>query len=262
MLKNKFFISLLAIGTMFSNSLFAEQYSMSDEDRKMYQEMIENNPAEMDVSYGSEIFEDAVGGEDKLAKFFGVKVDKLPDFIATFPKYMENIGMVVALDQALQAAMHNNGKKPYKLDSKDMISLSSYVKSLANDKMVAVDINANKHMKEAYELGKKMWFEKRGGRGLSCANCHEDSPVGATGMILRTQLLPKVSSKDANSMGTWPAYRMEKSQLVTLQGRFRQCMNNSLQAKIPFGSKEIVALEVYVANMNKDMPISIPGLKR
>jgi len=39
-------------------------------------------------------------------------------------------------------------------------------------------------------------------------------------------------------------------------------MNNALQAVIPIGSKEMVALEVYVTNMAKDKEIAIPGLKR
>lgn len=260
-MKNKIVLSLFATATLSINAI-AGQFTMSEADKKMYEELKENNPAEMDIEYGSEIIEDAVGGEEGLAKFFKVSEDDLPKFIASFPRYMKDIGMVVGLDQALQSAMHSNGQKPYKLTSEDMVSLMSYVKSLANDEKVNVDIKANKYMQASYELGKYMWWEKRGVRGLSCADCHESSPNGAAGMILRTQELPNVADKTANSMGTWPAYRMRKSKLVTLQQRFKQCMNNSLQGKIPEGSKEMIALEVYVANMNNGYEIQIPGIKR
>lgn len=242
--------------------VFAQQYSMSDADRAMYEELKENNPAELDAAYGESIFESSVGGESGLAKSLGVSEDKLYQYIASFPRYSQKAGKVIGLDQAIQIAMVENGQKPYKLSSKEMVSLYLYVKSLANGQKLTMDKDANKEMKEAYALGEKMWWAKRGARGLSCADCHELSPKGAAGMILRTQLLPIVSDESANSAGTWPAYRMEMSGLVTLQGRFKQCMNNSLQAKIPEGSAEMVALEVYVTNMNKGMTVELPGLKR
>jgi len=260
MTKNILLSTLLASSLVLSAN--AESFTMSAADKAMYEELKENNPADLEVDAGSELIEEAVGDEEGLAKFFGIKTDDLPKYIATFPRYMEQAGKVVGLDQALQMAMVANGVKPYKLTSGDMISLFSYVKSLGNDEKINVDINANDHMKEAYALGKKMWDTKRGTRGLSCANCHEAAPLGAADMILRTQQLPMVSSESANSMGTWPAYRMKKSKVVTLQGRFKQCMNNSMQAKIPEGSAEMVALEVYVANLNKGMALAIPGLKR
>jgi sulfur-oxidizing protein SoxA len=79
-------------------------------------------------------------------------------------------------------------------------------------------------------------------------------------LALRTQILPNLGAVDAG--GTWPAYRMTKSSLRTLQRRFQGCMKNALMAVIPIGSKEMVALEVYVTNMAKGKPIAIPGLKR
>lgn len=263
-MKTKMGLISLSLASLLATGAVAGQFTMSEADKKMYEELKENNPAEMEIEYGSELFDDAVGGEEALAEFFEVKPDDLYKYIAGFPKYIEKIGKVVGLDQALQAAMKENGQTPFKLTKGKMIALSSYTKSLANDLKNQVDIKANKHMAEAYKLGEHMWYTKRGIRGFSCADCH-DSPAtgkGVAGMVLRTQMLPMVSDPTANSMGTWPAYRMKKSKLVTLQGRFKQCMNNSMQAKIPEGSKEMVALEVYVANMNKNMPIAIPGLKR
>jgi len=49
---------------------------------------------------------------------------------------------------------------------------------------------------------------------------------------------------------------------VTLDKRMQQCMKNALLAELPLGSKEMVGLEVYVANKAKGNPIQIPGLKR
>lgn len=240
-----------------SLSFASDQFAMSDADRAMYAEMLENNPAEMDMEYGSELFEEYCQGEAGLAKFLDVSEAKLPEYIAGFPRYVEKLKMVAGLDQVMQALMKENGHEPFKLKSGDMFGMLAYAKSLANDVPINIDVNANKHMKEAYALGKEVFETKRGGRGLACLSCHNDAVEGG---ILRTQPLPNLGKNNAG--GTWPAYRMTKSSLRTLQRRFQGCMNNALLAVIPIGSKEMNALEVYVTDMSKGTPIAIPGLKR
>ncbi len=252
-------ISLLAVSTLtLSLAVASEQFSMSDADRALYKEMLENNPADIFVEEGSELFDEYVT-EEALAKFLGVSVDDLPKVIATFPRYIPQVDEVLGLDQVMQAVMHLNGHKPFKLKSAEMFEMLAYAKSLANDEPIAIDIHANKKMEEAYKLGEQLFMTKRGKRGLSCNSCHSKDVVG---LILRTQPLPDLGH--VNAGGTWPAYRMTKSSLRTLQRRFQGCMKNALLAVLPIGSKEMVALEVYVTNLAKEkkQSISIPGLKR
>jgi len=252
-------ISLIAASVLtVSLTMASEQFSMSDADRALYQEMLENNPADIFVEEGSELFDELVT-EEALAKFLGVKVDDLPKIIATFPRYIPQVDEVLGLDQVMQVVMHQNGHKPFKLKSSEMFEMFAYAKSLANDEPINIDINANKKMQESFKLGEKMFMTKRGKRGLSCNSFHSKEVVG---LILRTQPLPNLG--DVNAGGTWPAYRMTKSSLRTLQRRFQGCMKNALLAVLPIGSKEMVALEVYVTNLakQKDKKISIPGLKR
>ena len=155
--------------------------------------------------------------------------------------------------------MYDQGKKPYKLKSALMDSLQAYVKSIANGEKINIDVNANEHMKKAYALGKKMFELRRGKRGLSCNSCHSPDVVG---LRLRMQILPDLGAPKVKAAATWPAYRMTKGKMFTLQKRFQQCMKNALLAKIPLGSLQMVALEVYVTSMAKGEEIHIPGLKR
>ncbi len=240
-------------------SFAGEQFAMSDADRAMYAEMLENNPADIYVEEGGEIFEEQLGGEEALAKFLGVKEKDLPKYIAGFPRYVKKLGNVVGLDQVAQAMQKEQGKEVLKLKSSKMFSLLAYIKSLANDEKMAIDINADKHIKASYELGKKTFHQARGGRGLSCNSCHSKDVIG---MVLRTQPLPDLG--ESASGGTWPAYRMTKSSMRTLQRRFQGCMKNALLKVIPIGSKEMVGLEVYVTALGTDKKktIAIPGLKR
>ncbi len=236
-----------------------EQFAMSDADRAMYKEMLENNPADIYVEEGGEILEETLGGEEALAKFLGVSEKELPKYIAGFPRYIKKLGNVVGVDQVLQAMQVEQGKEKMKLKSPQMFSMLAYVKSLANDEQFNIDINADEHIKASYDLGKKTFMTARGGRGLSCNSCHSKDIVG---MVLRTQPLPDLG--EAGSGATWPAYRMTKSSLRTLQRRFQGCMKNALLKVIPIGSKEMVGLEVYVSKLAQDKkkPIAIPGLKR
>ncbi|SMP87090.1 sulfur-oxidizing protein SoxA [Epsilonproteobacteria bacterium SCGC AD-308-E02] len=246
----------LSLALLSSLSFGGEQFAMSDSDRAMYAEMLENNPADIMVAHGEELLSD-MGGDAGLAKYLGVSESELPKYIAGFPRYIEKFDMVVGLGQALQAMMHDTGKKVLKLDSSDMNDMLAYTKSIANDEPINIDVNANQHMKDAYALGQITFDTKRGGRGLSCLSCHSPDVIGT---ILRTQPLPDLGVN--NSGGTWPAYRMTKSNLTTLQGRMQGCMKNALLAVIPLGSPDIVALEVYVTDKAKGKAIAIPGLKR
>jgi len=151
------------------------------------------------------------------------------------------------------------GKEKTKLKSGKMFSMLAYVKSLANDELINIDVEADEHIKASYALGKKTFMTARGGRGLSCNSCHSADIVG---QVLRTQPLPDLG--EVAVAGTWPAYRMTKSSLRTPQRRFQGCMKNALLKVIPIGSKEMISLEVYIATLAKakNKKIAIPGLKR
>lgn len=256
----KVLLSIAFLSTMSMLQLQAgEQFAMSDADRAMYQEMLENNPADIYVEEGGEIFDEALGGEATLAKFLGIAEKDLPKYIAGFPRYIEKLGNVVGIDQVIQAMEVSQGKTKTKLKSGKMFSMLAYVKSLANDEVVNIDVEADEHIKASYALGKKTYMTARGGRGLSCNSCHSADIVG---QVLRTQPLPDLGEKAVG--GTWPAYRMTKSSLRTTQRRFQGCMKNALLKVIPIGSKQMVALEVYVNKLaaDKQKKIAIPGLKR
>jgi sulfur-oxidizing protein SoxA len=256
MVAKKIILASALIGVL---AFGGEQFAMSDADRAMYAEMLENNPADIDVESGNEMLAEMCGGEEGLAKFLEVSEDKLPAYISGFPRYIEKLDMVAGLDQVLQALMAQNGHKPFALKSKEMFAMSAYAKSLANGEKISIDVTANKQMKDAYALGEEVFNTKRGGRGLSCLSCHSTDVIGS---VLRTQPLPDLGAESNKAGATWPAYRMTKSSMRTLQRRFQGCMNNALLAVIPIGSPEMVALEVYVTDKAKGKEIAIPGLKR
>lgn len=245
-----------ALSALLSLCLYAEDLSMSDKDKELYS--TDENPGDLYVSKGEAIFKKTFGGTDGLAKFLGVEKAQLPKELASYPKYLQKAGKVVGIDQMLQLAMIEKGMKPFKLTSDDMVFMSAFVFSIANGQKMAVD-TTGEHAKEAYEYGKKIYYTQRGARGLSCYSCHSQ---GVLGMRLRMQILPNLGAPEFKSGATWPAYRMTKSELTTLQKRFQGCMQNSSQAPLPIGSKEMVSLELYVRSLANNQVVAIPGLKR
>jgi len=66
----KVLLPLAFLATMGTVTVSAgEQFAMSDADRAMYAEMLENNPAEIYVEEGGEIIAKALVAADALAKF-------------------------------------------------------------------------------------------------------------------------------------------------------------------------------------------------
>lgn len=246
----------LALSVATSAALAEEALSMSDADRALYS--ADENPGDLYIAKGEDIFKQVVGKPSDLAAFLGVAPKELGKELATYPKFLDKANMVVALDQMLQLYMSTKGLKPYKLSSNEMVMLSSYVKSLANDEKVAINLN-DPRVAAYYKEGETLYNQRRGTRGLSCNSCHSQ---GVLGMRLRMQILPNLGAPDVKSGATWPAYRMTKSELTTMQKRFQGCMENASQAKLPLGSKEMVALEVYVHTLANGQTIAIPGLKR
>ena len=64
-----------------------EQMSMNAADKAMYAEMLENNPASMDVAEGETMFNTLIG-QEAYARVLGVSVKDLPQTIAGFPRML------------------------------------------------------------------------------------------------------------------------------------------------------------------------------
>jgi len=250
---------LLALFTL-SSLHGAESFTMSKADLDMYfKKGAEDNPAEIDLAEGEEEFEEKIG-EGNLAKYLGVSEDGLSKYIAGFPRYVESVDAVITTAQLAQAYLHSKGKKVPKL--KKLAKLDLYLKSLANDEKINIDVHADSRIEAMYKLGEEVYSQRRGNRGMSCWGCHTSKD--AVGMRLRTQIMVDISSKEGarKSAATWTAYRMAKAKIITLQKRQQQCQGSSGQAVLPQGSKEMVALEVYLTNLSKGAIMNVPGFKR
>jgi len=76
-------------------------------------------------------------------------------------------------------ALADQGKEVSKLESPEIVKMTAYVKSLANgQKRYRCQSESANERDDA--LGQQVFEERRGGRGLSCNNCHSADIVGPT----------------------------------------------------------------------------------
>lgn len=263
----KFLITsaVLAVST-FSYSMAAEV--ISPEDWKLYQEGI--NPGEVFAEeVGGGLFNKPMGPEGKsCASCHTNKDGEVEERVATaaayYPKYVDSCGKVINLEQRIQLCQSKYQKiKPFSLKSKENVALTTYLYYLAAGTPIKIDLSDPK-VKEYYEYGRYIFTLKRGKRNLACQVCHEF----AAGKILRMQPLYPLGTKAINgepgraSASLWPAFRMTKNKVQTLQQRFQGCQKQGGQKKLPLGSKEMVALETYVKALSNGVELKTPALRR
>ncbi|NPA52836.1 MAG: sulfur oxidation c-type cytochrome SoxA [Aquificae bacterium] len=255
---------VLTILTTFSIAT-AQPEAISPEDWALYQEGI--NPGEVFAEeIGGELFNKPMGSEKKsCASCHNPDDTKFINQIGKYPKYQKECNKVVSLQQRVQMCQAKYQKtKPFSLKSEQNVALVTYLKYIASGTKIDVDTSSNPVVKDYYEYGKEVFRTKRGKRYLSCQVCHEF----AAGRRLRMQWLKPLGNGSINGVeGTaaaahWPGYRMTKSKVFTIEQRFQQCMKNAGMKKLPLGSKEMVALELYITSLSNGAEINAPGLVR
>ena len=94
--------------------------------------------------------------------------------------------------------------------------------------------------------GAALWQSKAGANGQSCAACHGDAKTSMRGVAAR-----------------YPAFDTHSKLPVNLAQRINQCRQTRMKAPpLAFESKELLALESYLAYQSRGMPVAPPQDKR
>ncbi|MCW8086590.1 sulfur oxidation c-type cytochrome SoxA [Sabulicella glaciei] len=102
------------------------------------------------------------------------------------------------------------------------------------------------------EEGRRFYETRQGQLNLSCGQCHDDN----AGRRLRGDVI-------SNGLGTgYPAYRLEWNTMGSLHRRLRACSLGVRAEQLPLGSREYLALELFLASRANGLPVEAPGLRR
>ncbi len=257
-----------------SLSVMAEEKSAegkaADEIAK-YREMIaDGNPAEFDEMRGAEIWKTSAG--PKQANLELCNLGKGPGVVkgvyAELPRYFPDTKRVQDLESRLLTCMSSlqgftekeiADKAIGNVNRKPAIeALVAYVVGQSKGMPMAVSTRHPKE-KEAYEIGRRIFFYRAGPYDFSCATCH-----GQSNRRIRMQDLPNFTLKKETQLAytTWPAYRVSQGLFRSFQWRINDCFRQQRFPEPQYASEATVDLTMFLAVNSNGANYDGPGLKR
>lgn len=250
---------------------YAQAGSSSTDEIAKYRELLaDGNPAEFWEVRGEELWKKKITPNNvsleqcDLGKGSGV----VKGAYVELPRYFSDVNKVMDLEQRLiqcrtaiqgltyeqaTAVPHGSAGNP-----SDIEALVAYITSESKGMKMAVPINHPKE-KEAYEIGKKLFYYRAGSHDFACATCHSTD-----GQRIRLQQLANLVNKtDAQkAYTTWPAYRVSQGEVRTMQHRIIDCTRQQRFPEPRYASDIVTSLIMFMAKNADGGVYSAPALKR
>jgi sulfur-oxidizing protein SoxA len=236
-----------------------------------YQRMIaEDSPAELYALEGEALWKKKQGPKNVSLEEcdLGAGPGALKGAYAGLPRYFKDADRVMDLETRLLYCMmtlqgrarDEATKRVFGDDNQpsEMEYLSAYVATQSSGIKMAPR-TADPKEKQAFELGRELFFHRAGAWDFSCASCH-----GEEGKRIRMQDLPVLYKPEYARpvVATWPAYRVSNSQFKTMQWRINDCYRQMRMPEPTFGSDATIALTMFLTATGAGEPYRGPGTKR
>jgi sulfur-oxidizing protein SoxA len=260
-------IALLALGAC---APALAQQSATDDIAKYRQLLADGNPAELWEMQGAELWAKKTGPKNvsleqcDLGKGPGV----LKGAYAALPRFFADAAKVMDLEQRLAYCRINlqgltreeAHKTPFGSTAKrsDIEALVAFITAESRGVPMAVSL-AHPKEREAYEVGKQIFFYRAGSHDFACATCHSGN-----GQRIRLQDLPNILDKAGAQAAytSWPAYRVSQGEVRTMQHRLYDCFRQQRFPEPVYASDVITAVTMFLAKNAEGGVYAGPALKR
>ena len=237
---------------------------------KYRQALGDGNPAELWEARGEDLWKKQRGPKKVSLEDcdIGLGPGKVKGAYAVLPKYFDDTDKVEDLESRLVTCMvmlqgfsYEDAKKnPFGSPERkaDMEALVAYVTAEARGMKMNVAGNHPKE-KEAYEIGKAMFFHRGGPHDFGCVTCH-----GADNQRIRLQDLPNLNRTEQaqRAYTSWPAYRVSQGEMRSFQWRLFDCFRQQRFPELDFASQGSIALTMYLAKNANGGVLTAPSIKR
>jgi L-cysteine S-thiosulfotransferase len=170
---------------------------------------------------------------------------------AVYPKFSRSAGKVIDLEQRINLCREGAMQaKPFKWETKELLSLTTFVKM--QSRFMPVNVSIDGPAAAAFEKGKEQYYQRRGQLDLACNHCHEQ----LSDQYLRAERLSQGQSNG------FPTYRLKWQKLGSLHKRFQGCNENIRAEPYPLGSEEYTNLELYLAWRSNGLPVETPSVRK
>ncbi len=249
----------------------AQQPSEVQKGIEKYREAIgEVNPGELWEARGEDLWKQARGPNHVSLQRcdIGLGPGVVKGAYTVLPKYFEDTGKVEDLESRLVHCMVTQQGMDAKAVTahpfggggrkSDLEALVAYVVSESRGMPMRVSLDHPKE-REAFEVGKAIFFHRSGPYDFGCTTCH-----GSDGKRIRLQDLPNLTNPvDAKrAYTTWPAYRVSQGELRTFQWRLQDCFKQQRMPPLEYGSPASIALTMYLAHNANGGIYNGPAVKR
>ncbi len=261
---------LLAAGMLLAATVASAQDSATDEIAK-YRDMLEDdNPADLWELRGAELWKTARGPKKVSLEQcdLGLGPGVVKGAYARLPRYFADAGKVQDVESRLVTCMmtlqgfsfEEATQSPFAGGDKksDMEALVSWIAAESRGAKLQVSTKHPKE-KEAYEIGRQIFFYRAGPHDFACATCHSQD-----GRRIRLQELPNLTSPEGarKAFTTWPAYRVSQGEVRTMQHRLYDCFRQQRFPEPRYVSEAITALTLYLAASANGGEMAAPAIKR
>jgi sulfur-oxidizing protein SoxA len=209
------------------------------------------NPAMLWVDDGDVIWNTVDGAEGKsCATCHSDASDSMKGVATVYPKFDKKLGKMISLEQQFNVCRTERMKaKPWKWESHEMLSVTSYVRTQSRGMIMNVAIDGP--TAPFFEKGKAFYNQRRGLLDMACANCHVDYAGGQVRANILTQ---------GQSNG-FPTYRLKWQKPGSIHRRFRGCNKQVRSTPYGYGSDEYVNLELFLAWRGNGLPVETPAVR-
>ena len=250
---------------------FAQQPRTAVEEIERYRAALgDGNPAELWEARGEDLWKQKRGPKNASLEQcdIGMGPGVVKGAYTVLPKYFADSGKVEDLESRLVTCMvtlqgftpEQAKKDPFGGPGKKvpMDALVAYVTSQSRGMKMNVAAS-HPQEREAYEVGRKIFFFRGGPHDFSCASCH-----GADSQRIRLQDLPNLSkTADAQkAYTTWPAYRVSQGEVRSFQWRLYDCFRQQRFPELEFTSPASIALTMFLAKNANGGAMDAPAIKR
>jgi sulfur-oxidizing protein SoxA len=236
-----------AVLALAASSAFAQQPRTTVEEIERYRAALgDGNPAELWEARGEDLWKEKRGPKgaslEKCDLGLGPGVVKgaytvLPKYFADSDKVEDLESRLVTCMVTLQGFTPEQAKKdPFGGPGKKvpMDALVAYITSQSRGMKMNLALDHPKE-KEAYEIGRKIFFFRGGTHDFGCVTCH-----GAD----------------------WPAYRVSQGEVRSFQWRLNDCFRQQRFPELEFTSPASIALTTFLAKNANGGVFDAPSIKR
>jgi sulfur-oxidizing protein SoxA len=207
------------------------------------------NPGMLFVQLGRQLWDKKAGSADKacadchaLAAMKGVA--------ARYPAMAKGTDRPVDLEGRINLCRTGQqGGEPFGPESQELLSLEAWVAYQSRGEPIAPPDDPR--LAPFRAQGEALFRLRQGQLNLSCAICHDDN----SGKKLAGATIPQ------GHPNGYPVYRLEWQTLGSLKRRLRNCLFG-IRAETPATSApDYVALELYLMERARGMPIEVPAVR-